>query len=106
MMTNKLPVPIAELPSPSAPESKKVLHPEAILMSPSVARHAAQQESRALLEVAVSLAAVPETETTGQLRGRCSQRNAPRVVKILKCLLNPVVIGQSTVQIVTAKRTQ
>ena len=71
MRTNKLPVPIAELPSPSALENKKVLHPEAILMSPSVVPHAAQQESRARLEVAVSVAAVPETETTGQPRGRC-----------------------------------
>ena len=73
MKTNKLPVPIAELPSPSALESKKNLHPEAILMSPSAARHAAQQESRARLEVAVTVAAVTETEPMGQPRGRCSQ---------------------------------
>ena len=69
-MTNKLPVPIAELPSPSALESKNNLHPEAILMSPSAARHAAQQESRARLEVAVTVAAAG-TEVMGQPRGRC-----------------------------------
>jgi hypothetical protein len=72
-VTSKLPVPIAELPSPSAPESKKVLHPEAILMSPSAARHAAQQGSETRLEVVVMVAVVPETETTVQPRGRCSQ---------------------------------
>ena len=70
-MTNKLPVPIAELPSPSALESKNNLPPKAILMSPSAALHAAQQESRARLEVAVPAAAVPETEVMGQPRGRC-----------------------------------
>jgi hypothetical protein len=72
-MTNKLPVPIAALHSRSAPENKKVLHPEAILMSPSAARHAVQQESRTRLEVVVMAAVVPETETTVQPRGRCSQ---------------------------------
>ena len=70
-MTNKLPVPIAELPSLSVLKSKNNLHPEAILMSPSVVPHVAQQESRARLEVAVTVAAVPETEATGQPRGRC-----------------------------------
>ena len=72
-MTNKLPVPIAELPSLSVLESKKVLHPEAIPMSPSAARYAVQQESRTRLEVVVMAAVVPETETTVQPRGRCSQ---------------------------------
>jgi len=42
-------------------------------MSPSAARHAAQQESRARLEVVVTVAAVTETEAMGQPRGRCSQ---------------------------------
>ena len=69
-MTNKLPVPIAELPSPSALESKNNLHPEAILMSPSAVQHAAQQESRARLEVAVTAAAAGP-EAMGQPRGRC-----------------------------------
>jgi hypothetical protein len=106
MMTNKLPVPIAELPSPSALESKRVLHPEAILMSPSVVPHAAQQGNRALLEVAVSVVAVLEIEATDQPHARCFLRNAPLVAKTPKCLLNPAKVGQSTVQIVTAKRTQ
>ena len=39
-------------------------------MSPSAARHAAQQESRARLEVAATVAVVPETEAMGP-RGRC-----------------------------------
>ena len=72
-MTNKLPVPIVVLPSLSVLESKKVLHPEAIPMSPSAARHAVQQESKACLEIAVSVAAVPETAVMDQLRGRCSR---------------------------------
>ena len=103
-MTNKLPVPIAELPSPSALESKKVLHPEATLTSPSAARHAVQQESRALLEAVVLAAVVPEIETMVRHHGKCSRRNAPHVVKTPKYLLNPVPVGQSTVQIVTAKQ--
>ena len=72
-MTNKLPVPIAVLHSRSAPESKKVLHPEAILMSPSAARHAVQQESRTRLEAVVMVAVTPEIETTVQPHGRCSR---------------------------------
>jgi hypothetical protein len=74
-------------------------------MSLSAARHAAQQESRVRLEVAVTVAAAG-TEAMGQPRGRCFPLNAPRVAKTLKYLLNPVVTDQSTVQIVTAKRTQ
>jgi hypothetical protein len=42
-------------------------------MSPSVAPYAAQQKSRAHLEVVVMVAVVPETETTVQPRGRCSR---------------------------------
>jgi hypothetical protein len=72
-MTNKLPVPIAVLHSRSAPESKKVLQPEATPMSPSVAPYAAQQKSRAHLEVVVMVAVVLETETTVQPRGKCSR---------------------------------
>ena len=82
------------------------MRPEAIPTSQSAAPHAAQQKSSACLEVAVMIAVVLEIEATGQAHGRCFPRNAPRVAKTLKYLLNPVVIGQSTVQIVTAKRTQ
>jgi hypothetical protein len=84
-VTNKLPVPIAELPSPSALESKKVLHREAILMHQNAVRPAVQKESRTRLETvviaAVGIAAVvPEPGITRQARGRCSLRNALRVV--------------------------
>ena len=104
-MTNKLPVPTVELPSPSVPVSKNNMLPEAIPMTLSAARHAVQPENRTHPEVIVIAAVVPETEATGQPRGKCSQRNAPHVVKTLKCLLNLVQVGQSTVQIVTAKQT-
>ena len=68
-------------------------------MSPSAVPHAAQQKSRACLEVAV-----PETEAMGQPRGKCTRQNVPHVVKIPKCLLNRAPVGRSTVQIVTAKQ--
>jgi hypothetical protein len=79
-VTNKLPVPIAELPSPSALESKKVLHREAILMHQNAVRPAVQKESRTRLETVVIAAVVPEPGITRQARGRCSLRNALRVV--------------------------
>ena len=103
-MTNKLPVPIAELPSPSALESKKVLHPEVTLTSPNAARHAVQPESRARPETVALVVVVLEIETTVLARGKCSRRNAPPVVKTRKYLLNLVRVGPSTVQIVTAKQ--
>jgi len=62
-----------ELPSPSAPESKKVLPPEAIPMSPSAAPYAVQPESRTRLAAVVMEAVVPETATPVQPRGRCSR---------------------------------
>ena len=68
-------------------------------MSRSVAQHAVQPESRIPLE-----AAAMETEAPGQPRVRCSPQNAPRAGKILRYLLNPVVIDRSIVQIVTAKQ--
>ena len=105
-MTNKLPVPIAELPSPSALESRNNMHPEAIPMSPSAARPAVQPESRTRLEAVVLAAAAPATEAMGQPRGKCILRNALHAAKIRKCLLNRVPAGRSTVQIVTAKRIQ
>ncbi len=71
MRTNKLPVPIVELPSPSALESKNNLLPEAILMSPSAVPHAAQQESRTRLEAAATVVAVTEIEATDQPHARC-----------------------------------
>jgi len=54
-------------------ESKKVLHPEAIPMSPSGAPYAVQPENRTRLEAAVMEAVVPETATTVQPHGRCSR---------------------------------
>ncbi len=44
-----------------------------LLIQDASTRYAAQQESRARLEVAVTVAAVTETEAMGQPRGRCSQ---------------------------------
>jgi hypothetical protein len=66
-VTNKSPVPIAELPSPSALQSKNNLHPEAILMSPNGAQPAVQPESRIRL-----VAAAMEAEM-GQHRGKCTR---------------------------------
>ena len=77
------------------------MHPEAIPMSPSVASLAAIPESRAHPE-----AAIMGTEATTHLRARCIPQYALLVAKRLRCLFNPVATSQSTVQIVTAKRTQ
>ena len=57
-MTNKSPVPIAELPSPSALESKKVLHPEATPMSPSAALHVVQLVRQSAAAAAARAAAI------------------------------------------------
>ena len=106
ILTNKLPVLIAARSSLSAPMSKNNSHPGAIQMSPSAVQLAVQPENRTRLEAAVMEAVVPETATTVQPHGRCSRWNAPRAEKMPKCLLNPVLAGQSTVQIVIAKRIQ
>jgi len=66
-------VPIVGLPSLSVLGNKNSLRQEAIPTSLSAVPHAAQQESRARLEVAVTVAAVTETEAMGQPPGRCSQ---------------------------------
>ena len=70
-------------------------------MSLNAARHAVRPESRTRPE-----AAVIATEAVGQPLDRCSRQNAPPAVKILKYLLNPVVIDRSTVQIVIVKQTR
>lgn len=106
MMTNKSPVLIAELFSPSAPESKNNLPPGDILIRQNAVRPAVQKESRTRLETAVIAAVVPEPGITRQARGRCSQPNALRVAKTQKCLSNPGQEGQSTVQTATTKRIQ
>ncbi len=106
-MTNKLPAPIAELPSPSVLETRNFLHLKASLMSPNVVPYAAQPKNRAYLGIAIiTVVAVTEAEMAGLHRGRCSRLNAPHAAKTLKYLLNPVVVGRSTVRIVTAKQTQ
>ena len=68
-------------------------------MSPSAARPAVRLESRTRPEAAVL------AEIVGH-RDRCSRQNAPPVAKILKYLLNPVVIDRSTAQIVIVKQTR
>jgi len=73
---------------------------------PNAVPHAVRQGKHNRMEAAVIVAVVMETEATVQPHGRCFPWNAPHVAKTLRCLLNPVVIDQSTVQIVTAKLTQ
>ena len=75
-------------------------------MHQNAVRPAAQKESRTRLETEVIAALGPEPAITRQARGSCSQRNALRVVKTPKCLLNPGQEGQSTVQTATTKRIQ
>jgi hypothetical protein len=70
-------------------------------MSPNAVRHAVRPENRTR-RVAVAIA----VEAVGQPRDRCSLQNAPPAAKILKYLLNHVVIDRSTVQIVTEKQTR
>jgi len=70
-------------------------------MSPSAVPHAAQQESRACLEVAVTVAAVTETEATGQPRAKCFLQNALSVARTLKYPLNLAVVDRCTVAIAT-----
>ena len=97
---------IVELHSPLLPENKNSLHPEAILMPQNAARPVEQKENRIHPEVVVMVAVVRLTGPTSRARARCSQRNALCVAKTPKYLLNPLLVDQYTVQIVTAKRTQ
>ena len=69
-------------------------------MSQNAVRPAERPESRTRPE-----AAAIATETV-EPRVRCSRQNAPPVAKILKYLLNPVVIDRSTAQIVIVKQTR
>ena len=84
------------------------MRPEAILTSPSVVPHAERQGRHGSTETVVTApaAAAMATEAIAQLHGRCFPSSVLAVVKTHRCLLNPVVIDQSTVQIVTARRTQ
>ena len=56
--------------------------------------------------VVIATVAAMATEAIAQLHGRCFPSSVLPVAKTHRCLLNPVVIDQSTVQIVTARRTQ
>ena len=55
--TNKLHVPIAEMPSPSVRKTKSSLHLKASPMNPSAAPRAVQHESRTRLEAVVMVVA-------------------------------------------------
>ena len=56
--------------------------------------------------VVATVLADMETAATALRHGRCFLLSVPPVVKTRKCLFNPVVTDQSTVQIVTAKPTR
>jgi hypothetical protein len=75
-------------------------------MSLSVAPYAERKESHGSTQTVVTPAAVADmaTEAITQHHGRCSLLYVLRVAKTQKYRLNPVVIDQSTVQIVTARR--
>ena len=87
------------------------MHPEATPTILGAAPHADRQGERSSLETVVIATTVltataveaTATEAITQRHGRCLPSSVLPVAKTHRCLLNPVMVDQSTVQIVTAK---
>ena len=91
-------------------EEQDISRPGAILTSPSVVplaeRQGRQHRSQTVVAASITEAAITTTVATVHLHDRCFPSSALLVAKTLKCLLNPVAIDLSTVQIVTARQIQ